>query len=188
MNAGDESITASIARWRCGDAAAAISLNVVHGVRHAIDPRWIADPRAASLVAEKPVLEAFIKRDSGVPDARERRHLHAIATRATRRMPIDRGCAHRAAWRYVEQVADSVVDVVDVVDADGQVDLVVPDRAPRLEQQIPRNSRAIELRRFASFQLDDAAELLGVSRAMLSLDWRTAQVWLRGALAPPATT
>ncbi len=52
----------------------------------------------------------------------------------------------------------------------------------RLEQLSPRQARVVELRFFGGVSEEEAAEVLGVSRRTIQLDWRGARAWLRREL------
>ena len=47
----------------------------------------------------------------------------------------------------------------------------------------PRQSRLVVLRFFGGLNIEEAAEVLGVSPATVKREWTTAKVWLRRALA-----
>jgi RNA polymerase sigma factor (sigma-70 family) len=42
----------------------------------------------------------------------------------------------------------------------------------------PRKSQVVELRYFAGMKLEEAADVLGVSRDTVKRDWRFAKLWL----------
>ncbi|MCG8461180.1 MAG: ECF-type sigma factor, partial [Holophagales bacterium] len=47
----------------------------------------------------------------------------------------------------------------------------------------PRQAQLVELRFFGGFSEKEAAEILHVSRATLTRDWRFARVWLERLMA-----
>jgi RNA polymerase sigma factor (TIGR02999 family) len=180
----NQPITALIHRWRAGDERAADALlTLVYGALHAIAKRQIDGQREISLVPGELVHEAFIKLNSGVPLAADRKHFYAIAARAMRQVLIDRELGRRAAKRSGERVT---LTNLNVADPGKQLDLIALDQAlTQLEAHDSRKARAIEMRTFAGLEFDDIAELLGISRATLARDYRAAQAWLRVALDLP---
>jgi RNA polymerase sigma factor (sigma-70 family) len=64
------------------------------------------------------------------------------------------------------------------------VDLLDLDSAlTRLAAFDPRLSEVAELRFFGGLSLQEAGELLGISRATVERDWQTARAWLLKTLA-----
>ena len=53
----------------------------------------------------------------------------------------------------------------------------------RLAELDPRKARLIELRFFGGLDETEAAELIGISRATASREWRMARSWLARELA-----
>ncbi|HEX4964809.1 MAG TPA: sigma-70 family RNA polymerase sigma factor [Thermoanaerobaculia bacterium] len=59
------------------------------------------------------------------------------------------------------------------------VDIVALDEAlTRLEELDPRQSRIVELRFFAGLEVNEVAEVLGISRATVNREWAVARTWL----------
>jgi RNA polymerase sigma factor (sigma-70 family) len=52
-----------------------------------------------------------------------------------------------------------------------------------LQQLEPRPGKLVELRFFGGLSLDEAAEVIGVSRATVKRDWVFARAWLQRELA-----
>ena len=58
-------------------------------------------------------------------------------------------------------------------------ELIVLDEAlERLEKMNKRQSKVVELRFFAGLTQEEIAEVLGVSKPTVRLDWRFARAWL----------
>jgi RNA polymerase sigma factor (TIGR02999 family) len=112
-----------------------------------------------------------------------RAHFFAMAARAMRRILVDHARARRAAKRSGgERVPlDDASDVIAGAD-DAQaraIDLVALDDAlARLTALDPRQARVVELRYFAGLEIEEVAELLGVSGMTVKRDWRLARAWL----------
>jgi RNA polymerase sigma-70 factor, ECF subfamily len=78
------------------------------------------------------------------------------------------------------------------VDLDGELriaeealeDVIAIDEAlERLAQIDPRQSRLVELRFFAGLDVEDAAEVMGVSTTTIKREWRSAKAWMYRELA-----
>ncbi|GJG85467.1 hypothetical protein tb265_06480 [Gemmatimonadetes bacterium T265] len=65
------------------------------------------------------------------------------------------------------------------------VDVVALDEAlTRLAALDPRQARVVELRYFAGLEVEETAEVLGISRATVAREWAMARAWLRRELEP----
>ena len=112
-----------------------------------------------------------------------RMHFFAAAAEAMRRILIDHArrkhCARRGGgMRRVElEDLDDVELVAGGKDAD---DLLALDEAlNRLAAADPRRAELVRLRYFAGLTLEQAAELLGISRATADRHWAFARAWLQ---------
>ena len=56
-------------------------------------------------------------------------------------------------------------------------------RSKRLARIDPRQSRLIELRFFAGLNVEETAEVMGVSPMTIKREWRSAKAWLHRELA-----
>ena len=180
-------ITALLQRWRNGDGAAADQLMpIVYAQLRAIARRQLAGERAGhTLVPTDLVHEAYLKLNDGkIPDAADRRHFFAIAARAMREILVDHERRRRADKRDGgERVTLSSADPPD---PRMNLDLLALDQALQaLEQFDERKARVIELRAFGGLDFDEIAQVMGISRATLARDFRTARAWLYRALDLP---
>lgn len=117
-----------------------------------------------------------------------RAHFMATAAKAMRQVLIDhhrrrkadkRGAGWRAMRLSVAQL-EARNDEVDVVDLD--------DALKRLAELDERQGRLVEMRIFGGLEIEEIAEVLGVSRRTVQYDWRHARAWLRKTLFPPDET
>ena len=60
--------------------------------------------------------------------------------------------------------------------------LALDEALTRFAAEEPEVARVVELRYFAGCSIDEAAEMLGVSRATANRHWAYARAWLRCAL------
>ncbi len=117
-----------------------------------------------------------------------RAHFFAVASQLMRRILVDharkRQTVKRGALptRVTLDEADTPVEPLDV-------DVVALHEAlTELTEVDSRQSRIVELRYFGGLNMEETAEVLGVSAATVKRDWRVAKLWLRRALvgaAPP---
>jgi RNA polymerase sigma factor (TIGR02999 family) len=104
-----------------------------------------------------------------------RAHFFGLAAQAMRR---------RKAAKRGYQHAVTLDDDTPVGAAEPPPDeiLAVDEALERLAALDPRQARLVELRYFAGFTIEEAAELLGVSPATAKRDWAMARAWLQREL------
>ena len=132
------------------------------------------------------VHEAFLKLiDQSSVRFNDRAHFFAVAATAMRQILADharrisaakRGGGHdRVGMEFVTLASD---------DSNQQADLVsLNDALEKLERFDPRQHRVVELRFFGGLTVEEAAEVIGVSRPTVELDWRAARAWLNVELS-----
>ena len=142
-----------------------------------------------SLEATALVHEAYLRLVSNQTDApaakdwNSRGHFFAAAAEAMRRILVEnarhkRSVKHGGAWRrvnldeaavYVQEPADEVLALNEALD--------------QLAQEDPRKAELVKLRYFTGLSVQEAAEVLGISRATADRYWAYAKVWLYCAIA-----
>lgn len=125
------------------------------------------------------VHEAYMRLvDSASIDWQGRAHFFAVASRAMRRILVDHA-RRRTAQKRSRQQAVSLDDIaVGAVEPPSDEVLAVDEALERLARQDERAARLVELRYFAGFSIEEAAELLSVSPATAKRDWAFARAWL----------
>jgi RNA polymerase sigma factor (TIGR02999 family) len=142
-------------------------------------------PIGQTLDATGLVNEAYLKLVQGAPvEWRDRRHFINTVARAMRQVLIDRART-KASDRRGGGRARVELDHVSV----GAAESFPVDRVEELAQVIERlraaNARwaeIVELRFFTGLTIDQTAEAIGVSSALVRKDWRFARGWLTAAL------
>ena len=144
---------------------------------------------AVKLTQEKPgqtlqatalVHEAWLRLfgDSDTRNWDSRGHFFAAAAEAMRRILVDNARRKRAGKRG-GQLARQELEDVDIAAPTPSEDLVALDEAlAKLKAQDPVKARLVKLRYFAGLTEEDAARVLGVSRATVQRHWRFAKAWL----------
>jgi RNA polymerase sigma factor (TIGR02999 family) len=149
---------------------------------------------AAHLAREKPgqtlqatalVHEAYLKLVNTDEAQRwdSRGHFFAAAAEAMRRILVD---AARRRASYKRGGNRARVDLLDQAASFGadQIDLLALDEALRkLEAEQPDKAQLVILRYFSGCSLEQAAEILGISRATAQRYWTYAKAWLYGQLS-----
>ena len=106
-----------------------------------------------------------------------RAHFFGVAAQAMRRILVDDARMRKAGKREALTVAlDENLHAAD----ERPLDLVALDDAlQELEQLHPRQTRVIGLRYFGGLEINEVAEVLGVSASTVKLDWQMARAWLK---------
>jgi RNA polymerase sigma factor (TIGR02999 family) len=115
-----------------------------------------------------------------------RGHFFAAAAEAIRRILVEYA---RRKSRVKHGGGRRRVDLKDVASFDEipQEDLIALDEAlTRLAATEPRKAELVKLRYFAGFSIDEAAELLQISRTTAKRYWIYARAWLLAELADEA--
>jgi RNA polymerase sigma factor (TIGR02999 family) len=137
------------------------------------------------------VHEAFVKLVQ-TPNANynDRGHFFAVAATAMRQILSDHARAKRALKRGGgSEHADVHVEQWDRItlaqssDAPPLDPIALDDVLQELQRLDERRYRVVELRFFGGMEVDDVANLLGVSRSTVEADWRAARAWLSVRLA-----
>jgi RNA polymerase sigma factor (TIGR02999 family) len=134
------------------------------------------------------VHEAYLKLVG--PDPRHpwngRVHFFAAAAEAMRRILIDHARRKHRARRGggMERVELDDLDDIELVAGGGDADklLALDEALAQLAAADPRRAELVRLRYFAGLTLEQAAELLGISRATADRHWAFARAWLYDAM------
>lgn len=178
-------ITGLLLAWRGGNSGALQDLvPVVYPELHRMARRQLRGERSGhSLQPTALVNELFLK----LVNARrihwnDRAHFLAVSARLMRRVLVD-----EARRRRVQKRGAGAQRVTLNPDLIG-----VGDRAPDLEAldlaldalaaEDARKSQVVELRFFGGLEVEETAEVLGVSADTVTRDWKLAKAWLRREL------
>ena len=129
------------------------------------------------------VNEAYLRLfDADTNGWESRAHFFGVAARAMRQVLVDHARKRDAAKRGGElQRVTLVTDIAEV--GGGTTDVIDLHLAlEKLAQNDDALARLVELRFFAGLTLDEAADVIGVSRRKVANDWAAARLWLQREL------
>ena len=116
-------------------------------------------------------------------DWRNRAQFLGVAASMMRRVLVNYAEEHDAQKRGGGTTRVALEHTVEFLEAQN-VDLLALDQAlVALAAIDPRGSRIVELRFFGGLNVEETAEVIGVSPATVKRDWSLARAWLRRALA-----
>lgn len=132
------------------------------------------------------VHEAFVRLlGQARVDWQSRAHFFGVAARVMRRLLVDHARRAQAAKRdggarvVLEDAAGVPADAAGALDVLG-----VHGALEALAAVDPRQARLVELRFFVGLTIEEAAAVLGVSRATATREWAMARAWLAAELGP----
>lgn len=131
------------------------------------------------------VHEAYLKLVGGeTVEWKDRAHFFGVAARAMRQVLVDHARARNTVKRGEGQVLVALEAAGDATTHPRNLDLLDLDRAlSRLARLDERQSRLVELRLFAGLTIEESAEVLNVSHATVSREWKHAEAWLQREIA-----
>jgi len=174
-------VTALLVAWNKGDRAANSRLMslVYDDLRRVAGRRLRAERLNHSLAPTALVHETYLRLiDMRRVGWQNRAQFFAIAARLMRRILVDHARAHAAHKRgghgLKVPLAENVLAVeprdVALLDLDAALD--------KLQRFDGRLAELVTLRFFAGLSVEEAADVLGVSKATTKRDWSRARAWL----------
>jgi RNA polymerase sigma factor (TIGR02999 family) len=181
-----DELTLLIARARDGDRGAAESLfRAVYDDLRRIAGRQGAAPHSDGPGRTSLVHEAYFRlaRPESL-NVNDRQHFFAVAARAMRQIAVDRARERLTVKRGSGAQATTLGAAEDVQRDDDRLErlLDLHEALEALEAADGRLARLVELRVFSGLLLEEAGDLLGLSRATLKRDWRKARAFLHARL------
>lgn len=183
--AGD--VTTILLRMKSGDKSAADELvPLVLAELHNLAQAYLRGERAGhTLQPTALVNEAFLKlADCRGMDWQNRAHFIGVTASLMRRVLVDYSRRARAVKRGGRQFASPAS--IELANVGGPNDsmpiediIALDDALKTLEQVSPRQRQIVELRYFGGLDLEETAEVLGVSTMTVKRDWAATRAWLR---------
>ena len=180
-----DDVTALLLRWSDGDEQARDALLplVYDELRRMARYRLRSERDDHTLNTTALVHEAYLRLVDGEQvQWNDRTHFLALASRMMRRILIDYANRRRTAKRGGGQPHVELDEFRLVPDERVEALLELDEALQRLEAQHPRPGQAIAHCYFGGLTNDEAAAVLGVSRATVERDLRFARAWLANAL------
>lgn len=173
-------VTQLLVEWASGDQQALDKLAplVYRELRRLAASHLRKEHRTHTLQPTALVHEAYLRLvDQSNPDWQNRTHFFAVASHLMREILVDHARRRQAGKR-----AGPKVSLQEAVSFERQRsrDLLALDGALKgLEQLDSRKCKAVELRYFGGFSMDEIAQTLEVSPVTVRRDLRMAEAWLR---------
>jgi RNA polymerase sigma factor (TIGR02999 family) len=174
-------VTRFLIAWNGGDAGALERLiPLVYGELRRQARGYLRNERSGhTLQPTALVHEVYLRLvDQSQVKWHNRAHFFGVAARAMRQILVDHARKRRAAKRGGP---DSLISIDDVNPASPPKNLDLLDldlTLQRLAALDERQARLVELRVFGGLTIDEAAEVLEISPATVSREWRHAETWL----------
>jgi len=113
-----------------------------------------------------------------------RTHFFRLAARIMRRILIDRAREHAAAKRPGASLKVELRDDIGTAQQPDLCDLLSLDQAlTDLGRLDPQQAEIVELRYFGGLQVNEIAEMLGLSESTVKREWNVAKAWLYAELS-----
>jgi len=178
-------ITGLLLDWGKGDRSALDELVplVYKELRRMAHKYMRREREGNTLQSSALVNEAYIRLvDVNRIQWQDRAHFFAIAAQIMRQILVDRARSrHRDKRGGAAQRVP--LDEAEVLAGDRSPDVVALDQAlTDLYAIAPRRGQIVELRYFGGLNIDETAEVLGVSSPTVQREWRSAKAWLLRAL------
>jgi len=133
-----------------------------------------------TLQATAVVHEAYMRLagEQGIP-WQNRAHFFAIAAQTMRRVLLDYARQRHAGKRGGEGARKVTIDAELLIGDDRIEEVVALDEIlERLSEMDPQQGRIVELRVFAGLNVEETAEVMGISARTVKREWRSAKAWL----------
>jgi RNA polymerase sigma-70 factor, ECF subfamily len=174
-------VTRLLKAWSGGDGEALEKLTpLVYRQLHKIAQRYMAGERFGhTLQTTALVNEAYLRLvDCGKVNWQDRAHFFAVSAQLMRRILID-FARSRGYLKRGGAIAHISLDEAPSVCNEPDVNLVALDDALKALSAIDeRKSKVVELRFFGGLDVEETAEVLGISSDTVIRDWRLAKIWL----------
>jgi RNA polymerase sigma factor (TIGR02999 family) len=180
-----DSVTKLLSAWKEGDKRALDQLiPIVYTELHQLANRYLRNERAGHTLQPTALIhEAYVRLlGQSMPDWKGRTHFFAVAAQLMRQVLVDYARKHRSRKRGsgIEKIP---LEQAVILSTNHMEFLLVLDQAlMQLATFDERKCRAIELRYFAGFSVEETAEALNISVATVRRDIRMAEAWLHKEL------
>jgi len=167
------------------DADALRLLELVYDDLHRLAAKYMQqENQGHTLQTTALVNEAYLKLiDQTRVDWRGRSHFFAVGAQAMRRILVNHAKAKKRLKRG-GQGRRVPLDEPLAVSAERDEDVLALDEAlEKLAELDPRQAKIVELRFFGGLNVEETAEVLGVSKRTVEREWTACRAWLRRELS-----
>ena len=155
---------------------------VYHELRRMARVKMAQEPAGHTLQPTALVNEMYIKMFNDEATWENRQHFFGAAARAMRQILVDRARRVKAAKRDHDRAT-----LNDQVATDFPVDVLALDEAlDQLTVEHERKAQVVMYRYFLGLNIEETAELVGISRRAVDKDWKFAKCGLRERLSSTA--
>jgi RNA polymerase sigma factor (TIGR02999 family) len=182
----DNDITNILRRWSGGDRAALDELTplVYRELLRIAHARLRLERQDHSLESTELVHEVYLRMvDQSSAQWRDRVHFFAASSQIIRHILVDHARARLRERRGGGLTMLALDESLDASPARAMDLIALDDALQDLARLDARQSHVVELRFFGGLEIDEVAEVLGVSRATVNRDWVTARAWLMRQLS-----
>lgn len=189
MATESDDLTQLLAAWADGDSAALDRLiPLVYDDLHRMARSFFQrEPGTHTLQPTALVSEVYL-RLRGRREMRwdNRADFFHFAAEVMRHFLVDYARRRKADKRGGDQIRIPLDTSLGLA-SEAELDLVDLHRAlEQLAEIDPRQSQIVNLRFFVGLKVEEVAEILGISKATVKREWRTAKFWLRRHLEDPS--
>ena len=133
-----------------------------------------------TLQATALVNEAYLRLiDQRLVGWKNRGHFFAIAAQAMRRILVDHAKARHRNKRGGSAEDLPLEEALIGPDSNDSIDIIALDEAmSRLAEMDAQQAKLVELRYFVGLSLEEAADVLNISRSTATREWTIAKAWL----------
>jgi len=185
MDADQQDITGMLVAWSRGDADSLGRLmDLLYPKLRRIARQYLQRRRPGeSLESAALANEAYLKlvRAGGI-HCENRAHFLALCAQIMRRILVDHARRRGFAKRGGDALRVALNEAVLMAKARGIEVLALDEALDTLARIDHRKSRVVELRYFGGLNIEETADVLGVSVDTVKRDWRMARAWLLGEL------
>jgi len=185
MKPSPNEVTRLLLNWNNGDRAALDQLvPLVYDELRRLAHHYMRQERDGhTLQTTALVNEAYVRLiDQHSVQWQDRAHFFAIAAKMMRRILVDYARSRRYAKRGGEARQVSF-DESAIISLEKGAEMVAVDEALNdLATRDARKSKIVELRFFGGLNIEETAEVMGISPTTVQREWRSAKAWLYQAI------
>ncbi len=185
MSSSPPDVTQLLVNWNNGDQAALNQLlPLVNDELRRLARNYLRrESPGHTLQPTALVNEAYLRLiDQRQVQWQNRAHFFGIAAQLMRRILVDHARRHAYAKRGGGAIQVSFDEGMAVTEAKAAELLAVHEALEKLNAMDARKGRIVELRFFGGLNLDETAEVLGISSPTVQREWRAAKAWLHRIL------